>query len=178
METTRGWWGFPLAPRPSASQRRRAALQSPPSSVASMLIPSCAIPSDPAGRSASSSGAQTGPVDPRLRPLLRITSCALTSTCPPRSAGTACEVSSETRSARPAVRRSREVAHARSQRMSTTWALVGPADASSGTSDTVAGSWRASRRPEWPFLAARHTFKVGLPGREAAARSLLQAREA
>lgn len=60
-----------------------------------MLIPSCPIPQRIlAGRSASSSGAQTGPVDPRLRPLLRITSCALTSTCPPRSTGTACEVSS------------------------------------------------------------------------------------
>ena len=76
------------------------------------------------------------------------------------------------RSARPAVRRSREVSHARSQRMPTTWPLAGPAGASSGTSDTAAGSWRASRRPEWPFLAARYTFKVGLPGRETAAHSL------
>ena len=55
MKTTREWDGYPLAPRPSASQRRWPALQSPPSSVDSMLIPSCAIPSDPAGRSASSS---------------------------------------------------------------------------------------------------------------------------
>ena len=94
METTRGWWGFPLAQQPLISQRGRAALQSPPSSVASMLIPSCAIPSDPAGRSASSSGAQTGPVCPRLRPLLGITSCAGVSACPPRSTGTACEASS------------------------------------------------------------------------------------
>ena len=60
----------------------------------------------------------------------------------------------------------------RSQRMSTTWPLAGPADACSGASDTAAGSWRASRRPGWPFLVARHTFKVGLPGRETAARSL------
>ena len=68
------------------------------------------------------------------------------------------------RSARPAVRRSREVSHARGQRMSTTWPLAGPAGACSGTSDTVAGPWRASRRPEWPFLAARYTFKAGLRG--------------
>ena len=48
----------------------------------------------------------------------------------------------------------------------------GPAGASSGASDTAAGSWKASRRPEWPFLVARYTFKVGLPGRETAAHSL------
>ena len=60
-----------------------------------MLIPSCPIPQKIlAGRSASSSSAQTGPVCPHLRPLLRITSCAWVSTCPPRSTGTACEVSS------------------------------------------------------------------------------------
>ena len=60
-----------------------------------MLIPSCPIPQRIlAGRSASSSGARTGPVCPRLRPLLGITSCAWVSTCPHRSAGTACEVSS------------------------------------------------------------------------------------
>ena len=56
--------------------------------------------------------------------------------------------------------------------MSTTWPLAGPAGACSGTSDTAAGSWRASRRPEWPFLAARYTFRGGLPGRETAAHSL------
>ena len=84
-----------LAQQPSASPRKEVTLQSPPSSVDSMLIPSCPIPQKIlAGRSASSSGARTGPVDPRLRPLLGITSCALTSTCPPRSAGTACEVPS------------------------------------------------------------------------------------
>ena len=60
-----------------------------------MLIPSCPIPQRIlAGRSTSSSRCTDRPVDPRLRPLLRITSCAWASTCPPRSAGTACEVSS------------------------------------------------------------------------------------
>ena len=72
MKTTRRWCGYPLAPRPSASQRRWPALQSPPYSVASMLIPSCPIPQRIlAGRSASSSGARTGPVCPDCRTLLR-----------------------------------------------------------------------------------------------------------
>ena len=56
--------------------------------------------------------------------------------------------------------------------MSTTWPLGGPAGACSGTSDATAGSWRASRRPEWPSLVARHTFEVGLLRRETAAHSL------
>ena len=64
MKTTRRWCGYPLAPRPSASQRRWPALESPPSSVDSMLIPSCPVPSDPAGRSASSSRCTDRPVDP------------------------------------------------------------------------------------------------------------------
>ena len=61
MKTAREWDGYPLAQQPSTSQRGGATLQLSPSSVDSMLIPSCPIPSDPAGRSASSSGAQTGP---------------------------------------------------------------------------------------------------------------------
>ena len=50
-----------LAPQPWPLLRNGVTLTSPPSSVDSVLIPSCPIPSDPAGRSASSSGAQTGP---------------------------------------------------------------------------------------------------------------------
>ena len=67
MKTTREWCGYPLAQQPSTSQRGGATLQLPPSSVASMLIPSCPIPSDPAGRSAPSSGAQVDLVGPHLQ---------------------------------------------------------------------------------------------------------------